>query len=362
MAKRPFHRMGKGAVGLAEFGFKLVFDQLQSLDHVDDHRLQPIHRPRRKGDLVAVGRHFHPVQDLGRTLKIRPPPFNAGVVLPIRHPEPGGVIGFERLQQRRRSVAWQNSADQHVAPVVAIVAVRAFLGVDLADRLIAIQPAGVDQMQEGIDVAAMVAHLEHLRAGEIRLDLAGKVGSAGQIAVLGLDGHGGVQIEAELQLAQDGGEFGPEFVIIEVDHDGLRGGGGGPCAQDRAAQRGAGFNFGHMGGQAVFLPPDLDVMQQRRQPGMGHIGVVGQVSLRRKFGVGVEPGLFATGQIMAFGQPAVQAVHPRVGGEVKGAVEQPGPLDLADLQQFPGADEQQPQRLQHILFHTRPHSFAMTRA
>ena len=61
----------------------------------------------------------------------------------------------------------QDAAHQVAPPVVAVLAVRRALGVDLADRCIAVEQPGVQEVHEGQDVAAAVGEAEAARLGKV---------------------------------------------------------------------------------------------------------------------------------------------------------------------------------------------------
>ena len=64
------------------------------------------------------------------------------------------------------------------APLIAVVPVRRFLGVNFTDEIIVVERAGIQQRDKGHDISAMIGHDFDACARKLRDDFATEVGRA----------------------------------------------------------------------------------------------------------------------------------------------------------------------------------------
>ena len=236
-AERALEGVGKGAVELGGLDLELLGDKLQRLDHRDHRRLQPVHRARREGE-PAGHPDLDPRQQAGDGPAVRAPPVGRAVVLAVRHPDRRLGVGEEARDQIAGDRPGQDAGDQVPPPVVAVVAVRRALGVDLADRPVAVEHAGVDQVHERQHVAAAVGVAQAARPREALGDARDE-----RVGLGALVGDGDEEVEGDAGGGEPVGHLVPEVMVEDVRHHrkvgrGRRGAAGEP--RHRAGEPGTG--------------------------------------------------------------------------------------------------------------------------
>ena len=134
--------MCQGAVGLPLLHIKIVKPKRQAAQHVQEGRFHPVDRPGGEIELIGLCLQFDFCQQALAAFQVAAPPFTAVVMLPVSDPEAAIFFSEEALQQLCRLALGQDALGQMCAPGVSVLAVRGFLGVQLADCLVVIEPAG----------------------------------------------------------------------------------------------------------------------------------------------------------------------------------------------------------------------------
>ena len=282
-------------------------------------------------------RILEPAQQPGDGAAVRAPPFLGAVVLAVGDPDRRDRLGEEAREERLQPLGGQDSAHQVAAPVVAVGAVRRALGVDLADRRVAVEQPAVQEVHEGQDVAAAVREAEAARLREARPDpLDHRVGL---IAAVG-------QREEQVGVGAGGGQhlgdLVPEVVVEEVGDDGVGAGAAAPAGGEARHVLGGGdHHLRQLLGDPPLAVADLDPVQEGRDAGAAHVRVVVQVEDRREVRVRPERLALADRHVVADREAAEERAQPRVVVAVEDRIEPAALADLADVGARPAVREQE---------------------
>ena len=320
--------MGDGAVDLRGLRLELVGIEHQPLDHRDHHRLQPVHRARREGEVVVgVETDLEPAQQPGDAAAVRAPPFVGAVMLAVGDPDRRARFGEEARKQGLEPFGGKDPAHQVAPPVVAVGAVRRALGVDLADRGIAVEEPGVQEMHERQDVAAAVRETETAgfrEAGPDPLD--------DRVGLFAAVGERHEEVGVGPRRGEHLGDLVPEVVVEEMGDDGERPGAGVPRGGEAGHVLGGGdHHLGQLLGDPPLAVADLDIVQERRDAGAADIRIVVQVEDRREVRVRPERLALADRDVVPDGEAAEDRPEPRIVVAVEHRVELAALADPADV-------------------------------
>ena len=173
-------------------------------------RLQPVHRAGGEGEF-ALQPDLEPRQHARDRLAVRAPPVGRAVVLAVGDPDAGLGHGEEAGERGGGAALGQDAGDQVAPPVVAVVAVRRALGVDLADRPVAVEHPGVDEVHEGQDVAAAVRVAQGAGIREARGDARDQ-----RVGLVALVGDGDEEVEGDARAGDPVGDLVPEIMVEDM--------------------------------------------------------------------------------------------------------------------------------------------------
>ena len=261
-------------------------------------------------------------------------------MLAVRHPDRGLGRREEAGERRGGAALGQDAGHQVPPPVVAVVAVRRALGVDLANRPVAVEHPGVHQVHEGQHVAAAVRVAQAARPREALGDaLEQRVGLG---ALVG-DRH--EEVEGDAGAGEAVGDLVPEVVVEDMRHHREVGRRRGGAAEPRHRPGEARPGLRQLLDHPELAMADLDVVQEGRDAGLADVGVVAQVDRAGEVRVRLQVLALADRHVVPDGHAAEDPAHVRMVGGVEVRVEQAARPDLADIGALPAARQQEPRKL-----------------
>jgi hypothetical protein len=128
-----------------------------------------------------------------------------------------GRVAFESLDRASHRPLGAEQVEQQTPPPnlavgVPVQAVQGFLAVNLADAIIGIERALLEQQEKRPDVPPAVFYDPNRRLGKVGADFVDQR--------LPADDRGDDQVEGQRQTPERRGEFRPEIAIVDMQDDG----------------------------------------------------------------------------------------------------------------------------------------------
>ena len=243
------------------------------------------------------------------------------VALSVGDPERRIRIGEEPGERCANPPVRQDPANEVPAPGVAILPMRGFLRVKLADGRVSVEGPGVHELEEGQDVASAVGGSKDMGIGKAVADAVDQPGR-----FLPAPGHGDKQVDPDVERHQPICEFVPEVGVVDMDMQGIGVMPG--CGIDSPLRLGHARQpwYGVFAMRATLRPAEPQEMLQRSETRTRHVGMQVKIGLGVELRAGPEAGCLPPQDVVAHRERAIQAVQARIGPPIEVCVEQAASL------------------------------------